>query len=186
VSDARLAVETDISEVIRLRAIMLNSMDGLIVPPGPWEDSAGDFLAERLQENPPTLAAYVVDQPDHPGFLAACAVGTIEHRLGGPANPSGAVGYVFNVATDPLYRRRGYSRGCMEALLAWFVDAGVRKIDLKASREGEPLYTSLGFRRTDDPAMRLTLPDERSDRDRTVVPLSGNPLVPQRIGRYNY
>ncbi|MFE6134437.1 GNAT family N-acetyltransferase, partial [Streptomyces sp. NPDC056437] len=65
--------------------------------------------------------------------------------------------YVFSVATDRDMRRRGHSRACMEALLAWFEKRGVRKIDLRASSEGEPLYTSLGFARTPDPAMRLTL-----------------------------
>ncbi len=31
-------------------------------------------------------------------------------------------------------------------------------VDLRASPEAEPLYRSLGFKRTRDPAMRLTLP----------------------------
>jgi GNAT superfamily N-acetyltransferase len=90
--------------------------------------------------------------------LAACAVGVIEQRLGGPANPSGLVGYVFSVATDPAHRRRGYSRACMQGLLAWFDDRRVSTVDLRASVEGEPLYRSLGFVRTVEPAMRLTLP----------------------------
>jgi ribosomal protein S18 acetylase RimI-like enzyme len=62
---------------------------------------------------------------------------------------------VFNVATDPDQRRRGYSRACMEQLMGWFERRGVTKVDLKASPEGEPLYASLGFARTADPAMRL-------------------------------
>ncbi|WP_416069644.1 hypothetical protein [Streptomyces sp. AK02-01A] len=35
----------------------------------------------------------------------------------------------------------------------------LRKNDLHASREGEPLYASLGFARTPDPSMRLTFQD---------------------------
>lgn len=88
--------------------------------------------------------------------LAACAAGTVEHRLPGPGNPLGHVGHVFNVATDPDLRRRGYSRACMTALLAWYRERGVRKIDLHASVEGEPLYASMGFVRNAAPAMRLT------------------------------
>jgi ribosomal protein S18 acetylase RimI-like enzyme len=137
---------------------MLSSIDGLQVPPGPWEDSAADFLSDRINDPEPTLSVFVVDQPDHDGLLAAAAVGTIENRLSSPANPTGDIGYVFNVSTDPRYRRRGYSRACMEALLAWFRARDVTRVDLKASPEGEPLYTSLGFRRTVDPAMRLTMP----------------------------
>ena len=66
-------------------------------------------------------------QPD--GFLTAFVV----DRPGGP----------------------GKLAACMAALMAWFAERGVRKIDLKASPEGEPLYASLGFARTADPAMRF-------------------------------
>jgi GNAT superfamily N-acetyltransferase len=67
---------------------------------------------------------------------------------GDPANPSGRYGYVFNVATDPDCRRRGYSRACMVAVLDWYRERGVRKVDLKATEAGEPLYRSLGFVRS--------------------------------------
>ncbi|MFG1950950.1 GNAT family N-acetyltransferase [Micromonospora sp. NPDC048830] len=62
------------------------------------------------------------------------------------------------MVTEAGYRRRGYSRACLEALLGWFAARGVRKIDLRASAEGEPLYRSLGFVATSGPTMRLTLP----------------------------
>ncbi len=156
-TEARFATPADAAEIVRLRALMLSSMDGAAVPHGPWEDTVAEDVIERLQDDEPTLGVVVVDQSDHAGRLAACAVGTIEYRFGSPANPSGAVGYVFNVSTDPDYRRRGYSRACMEMLLAWFVEHGVTRIDLKASADGEPLYRSLGFHTTHDPAMRLDL-----------------------------
>lgn len=156
-TEARIATEADISELVRLRALMLGSMDGIDVPHGPWEDQVAEHLGARLRETDPTLGVFVIDQSDHEGALAACAVGTIESRFGSPTNPSGLTGYVFNVSTDPGYRRRGYSRACMEALLAWFLDGGVTRVDLKASPQGEPLYLSLGFRRTLDPSMRLTM-----------------------------
>jgi RimJ/RimL family protein N-acetyltransferase len=147
-----VAVVEDAEELVRLRHVMLSSFDH--VPAGPWEDTAVETLQERLPEEDPTLVAFVIDRP---GGLAACAVGTVEYRLGGPKNPSGEVGYVFNVSTDPDYRRRGYARACMEALIQWYAERGITKIDLKASPDGEPLYSSLGFVRTPDPAMRMTL-----------------------------
>jgi GNAT superfamily N-acetyltransferase len=65
---------------------------------------------------------------------------------------------VFNVATDPGFRRRGYSRACMEALLGWYRQRGVARIDLRASPDGEPLYRALGFTPTAGRAMRLLAP----------------------------
>jgi hypothetical protein len=45
----------------------------------------------------------------------------------------------------------------MQRLLAWYRRRGITTVDLRASTEGEPLYRSLGFVRTRDPAMQLIL-----------------------------
>lgn len=158
---ARPATAGDAAELVRLRGLMLAAVTGAEPPPGPWQDVAREDLREWLAEPEGSLAAFVVDAPD--GGLAACAVGAIERRLGGPTNPSGRVGYVFNVCTDPEHRRRGYSRACMTALLAWYRRRGVRRVDLRASAAGQPLYRSLGFQATRDPTMRLSLPAESAD-----------------------
>jgi len=150
---ARPAKPEDADELVRLRAVLLMSLHR-----GAWDDDwrepARQLLVSRLGEPVAALAAYVVDRPDSPG-LAACAVGTIEQRLGSPGNPAGRSGYVFSVATDPDMRRRGYSRACMTGLLGWFAERGIRRVNLMASPEGETLYASLGFARTTEPAMRL-------------------------------
>ncbi|MFI6158691.1 GNAT family N-acetyltransferase [Micromonospora sp. PTRAS2] len=107
----RRAAVGDAAEVVRLRAVMLGSMDGAEPAPGPWQEAA-----------------------------------------------RATTGYVFNVVTDPAYRRRGYSRACLEALLDWCRKHGVGKVDLRASADGEPLYRSLGFVPTPGPTLRLPLP----------------------------
>jgi ribosomal protein S18 acetylase RimI-like enzyme len=153
---ARQAGPEDADELVRLRAVMLRSM-GQPHWSDDWREPTRRALTERLAPAPaPTLAAFVVDRPDGAG-LAACVLGTIETRLGSPGDPDGRTGYIFSVATDPDMRRRGYSRRCLTALLEWFGARGIRKIDLRASADGEPLYRSLGFARTTDPAMRLRL-----------------------------
>jgi GNAT superfamily N-acetyltransferase len=151
----RQAEPVDADELVRLRAVMLGTF-GTGNWNDDWREPARASLVRRLADPRPTLAAFVAERPDGPG-LASCAVGLIEERLGNPFNPEGLVGYIFNVATDPDMRRRGYSRACMEALLQWFRDRGVRAADLTASPDGEPLYASLGFARKAEPAMRLRL-----------------------------
>ncbi|WP_433518938.1 GNAT family N-acetyltransferase [Nonomuraea sp. CA-143628] len=162
-NEARRAIAADAAELVRLRGVLMTQLAGHRAADGSWKETAEVMLRERLAEPEPTLVAFVVDRPDGAGLLAACAVGTVEYRLPGPGNPSGEVGYVFNVVTDPAHRRRGYSRSCMAALLDWYRDRGIRTIDLRASSEGEPLYRSLGFALSRDPAMRLRLrPPEQS------------------------
>lgn len=152
---ARRATDLDAPELVRLRAVMLQSLTRPTWDDD-WREPTRTTLAARLSDPRPTMVAFVVDRPAGDG-LASCAVGTIESRLGGPGDPAGRVGYVFSVATDPDHRRRGYSRACMAALLDWFRSESIHKVDLRASRDAEPLYRSFGFTRTADPAMRLIL-----------------------------
>lgn len=142
-------------ELTRLRAVMWAGMDGIAPEPGPWQEATVARLGEVLATD--TWAGFVVDNPDGPG-LVSCAVGTIERRLPSPVNLTGVMGHIFNVATDPPYRRRGYSRTCMVALLEWYQQRGVPRVELNASPDGEPLYQELGFARTGLPAMRRSIP----------------------------
>jgi RimJ/RimL family protein N-acetyltransferase len=153
---ARPATPDDADELVRLRAVMLQSFGDPRTWNDDWRSPARQSLRRRLTGPGSSMGAFVVDRPDGTG-LAACAVGIIEERLGNPANPNGLVGYVFNVSTDPAHRRRGYSRACMEALLEWFRSRDVGTADLRASADGRPLYADLGFRPTADPAMRLRI-----------------------------
>lgn len=147
----------DTGELVRLRMVMFASVDGVAPEPGEWSEEAERSLRARLPEPDARTAAFVVDRPDEPGRLAACAVGVIDVRLGSPANPGGLHGYVFNVATDDGYRRRGYSRACLTALLGWFRSGGIVRAQLHASEDGYDLYRQLGFRDAAGPSMVITL-----------------------------
>ncbi|WP_433615105.1 GNAT family N-acetyltransferase [Dactylosporangium sp. CA-139114] len=156
---ARRAVAADTEQLVRLRVVMLEDMHGAPAPPGEWSRHCAATLRRRLPVADPdaTLAAFVVDRPDGPG-LAACAVGTIEDRLASPGNPGGLTGYIFNVATDEPYRRRGLSTACLDALLAWFEARAVPAVRLFASRDGLPMYERMGFRHETRTSMELVLP----------------------------
>ncbi len=150
--EVRQATAADAPELMRLRKVMLAGMPGATEPPdGPWVAEGEDLLRRQLPDPAARLAAFVVDAPC--GGLASGVVGAVDERL--PSPYRGVLrGYVYNVATDPAYRRRGYSRVCMRALLDWYEGTGVHVVDLHASPDGEPLYTSLGFVRSPGPAMR--------------------------------
>jgi ribosomal protein S18 acetylase RimI-like enzyme len=168
--DVRRAGPDDADELMVLRGVMISALWGRPSPgasspgapapgvpaPDGWMATGAALLRTHLISGVEArMAAFVVDRDDRQG-IAACAVGQIDQRLPGPGDPTGRRGYVYNVATHAEYRRRGYSRACMESLLRWFEESGVGVVDLRASGDGEPLYTSLGFRRTDHPTMRRT------------------------------
>ena len=64
----------------------------------------------------------------------------------GPANPGGIEAYILNVYTRPEARRMGLARALMDRLVQQARAAGVRRIWLRASADGRPLYEAMGFK----------------------------------------
>jgi ribosomal protein S18 acetylase RimI-like enzyme len=64
----------------------------------------------------------------------------------GPINPVGLEAYILNVYTRPDARRMGLARALMERLVEEARAAGVRRIWLRASDDGRPLYEAMEFR----------------------------------------
>jgi GNAT superfamily N-acetyltransferase len=149
----RRATAADAASLVALRAAMHESMGE---PPGapdaPWRAAATAWFEQWLPRTG-EAAAFVADEPGV--GPVACALGILEHPVPSPTNPVGARGHVSQVSTLPAYRRRGYARGCLEALLAWFEqETDVRRLDLHATADGEGLYRSLGFTPSPYPALR--------------------------------
>ncbi|GAA4222985.1 GNAT superfamily N-acetyltransferase [Streptosporangium album] len=139
----RPATPEDIPELVRLRVILADRMaqDGSYPIGERWQEDYADSLEERLGSD--DTAVYVVDAPA--GGLAACGIGLIFDRFPGPTLPDGRCGYIQGMATDPAHRRRGHGRAIMSALLDWYRDGEVQRVDLHATSDAEPLYRELGF-----------------------------------------
>jgi GNAT superfamily N-acetyltransferase len=139
----RRAAVVDTAELIRLRAVMFEAM-GIDASGNHWRDAFAAQLRNHLHHGK-TLAGFVIDEPTAPCRLAACGLGMISERFPGAADPTGRVGYLASMATDPHHRRRGYASAILTALLDWFDARGVRTVELHATPSGEPLYRAAGF-----------------------------------------
>ncbi|MFE0045183.1 GNAT family N-acetyltransferase [Streptomyces albireticuli] len=176
----RSARPEDAAEIVRLRRLMFADMSGADSP-GDWEDAARETARRQLAEEVPRLGAFVVDgDAAGPAHLAACAVGRVEERLPAPGHPAGLFGFVFNVCTDPRYRGRGMARATTEALLDWFAERGVTRVDLHATEDAEPLYRGLGFAEH-SLALSLDVSRRTAVSPRTVPP-QGPVQEPRRDG----
>ncbi|MFJ7419612.1 GNAT family N-acetyltransferase [Streptomyces uncialis] len=143
----RRAVVADAGELARLRHLSLTCpavpwTEPRAVPDGPWTTECREAIAALLRDQDRT-AAFVVDAG--PGRLAACAMGLLLPRLPGPDSAKPFNGDISTVATDPEFRRLGYARATMTALMDWMAVSGCKGVSLSSSPEGEPLYTSFGF-----------------------------------------
>jgi ribosomal protein S18 acetylase RimI-like enzyme len=150
---ARPAVPDDAAEVIRLARVMFDAL-GIEGRNAMWREQADARLRAGLQDG--TVAAFVVDAPGAPGALVSSAAVSITQRLPTPMG-DGRTAYVQWVATDAAWRRRGFGRQVMTALIDWVRASGVGIVDLHASPDGIPLYRDLGFRESDHPELRLAI-----------------------------
>ncbi|MEU6040462.1 GNAT family N-acetyltransferase [Actinomadura sp. NPDC047616] len=151
-TDVRQAVEDDVAELVRLRALLFETLGGdFFNPPSAgddWRDALARVLEKKLTEDDARIL--VVDGDNG---LAACGIGTVEQWFPGPHSHNGRVGHVIGMVTDPAYRRRGHGRAIMHGLLAWFRQRDVARVDLYASTDGAPLYRDLGFVDHPDPSL---------------------------------
>jgi len=154
--DVRRAKPDDAEALVRLRALMLEAM-GLDTggPDAPWRDVALRYFIDGLA-SPGTFAAFVVDDPE--AGVVAGAVGHVNANPPGPNDLSTKRGNLYNVSTEPDFRRRGLARACVVALLAWYRDeTEVGQVELHATPDGDTLYRSLGFVTAGYPTQRLPI-----------------------------
>lgn len=78
-------------------------------------------------------------------MIVSCAFLLVVEKPMSPAFLNGKTGIVLNVYTQPAYRRRGYARAIMAALLDDARAMGLCAVELKATDDGYPLYRSVGF-----------------------------------------
>ncbi|MGW5668925.1 GNAT family N-acetyltransferase [Micromonospora sp. NPDC003776] len=151
----RRAAAADAAALTRVREVMLSEMGMLTTGDPGWRDKAEAWFARRLDDKD-DFAAFVIDHPDL--GVVSCAAGVCDRHAPGPGNPGGVQGLVFNMSTDSEFRRRGYARACLDALLAWFRDeTEARVINLNATGDGTALYRSFGFTEPRYPALQLRL-----------------------------
>ncbi len=139
---------------MRLRALMLEAMGVEIGgEDAPWREPALRFFTEQLA-SPETFAAFVVDDPAV-GVVAGAA-GHCNVQPPSPKDLSTSRGYLYNVSTEPAFRRRGLARACVIALLDWYRDeTEVGQVELHATPDGDDLYRALGFNNSRYPTQRL-------------------------------
>jgi ribosomal protein S18 acetylase RimI-like enzyme len=151
----RRAEPADADELTRLRILMFDGMGHDVgALDDAWRRRNVDHFTSRLSQ-PEEFAAFVVDKQG--GGLAACAVGWLNQHLIGATNPTARVGYIANICTDRDFRRRGYGRATLTALLDWLRTTDARVVNLHASADGDALYRALGFAEPKERSLTLRL-----------------------------
>lgn len=143
----RRATPDDAAELARLRGLMHEAM-GHVDTPDVRRAAEAAFARRVLRDD---FVAYVVAEGAH---LRSCGAGWVEEHLPSAATPDGRRGHVASMSTEPAARRQGHARAVFAALLEWFDELGVRRVELRATPDGQPLYAAAGFTVLPGVAMR--------------------------------
>ena len=147
----REATPEDISEILRHRRAMYEAMD--------YKDEKA--LAAMVS----TTTQYLPRAMSDGSFRGWMAMhGTL--IVGGCAvivNPWPSHPYdlecrratILNMYVDPEFRRQGIARQLMQTILDWCRQQNFAAVYLHASKEGRPLYESLGFEPTTEMTLKL-------------------------------
>jgi GNAT superfamily N-acetyltransferase len=148
----RAATLADADVLVRHRVAMFTDMN---VPLDAHELGAAFrvWLGETMPAG--TYRAWLAEHAT--GAVAAGGGITIIPWPPGPQYAGDRLAFVYNVYTEPAHRRRGLARRIMEVIHQWCRDAGITSMALNASRDGKPLYESMGYAESPSPMMFLPM-----------------------------
>jgi ribosomal protein S18 acetylase RimI-like enzyme len=155
VATLRRATVDDAEALTRLRGFMHEAMSSELT--AEWRARCEADFRRRLATD--SFVAFLVEEDGQP---VACGVGWLEEHLPAPYQLDGRRGHISSMSTDPAYRSRGYGRMVMRALMGWFADKDIPRIDLRATSYGQPLYESEGFTVLGGATMAWTRPGVRA------------------------
>ena len=148
----RVATLADADVLVRHRIGMFTDM-GVPLDAAALDPAFRAWLAETMPAG--TYRAWLAETGA--GEVAGGGGITIIPWPPGPRYGGDKLAFVYNVYTEPAHRRRGLARLVMDTIHAWCRDAGITSMALNASRDGKPLYESMGYAESPSPMMFLPI-----------------------------
>jgi GNAT superfamily N-acetyltransferase len=140
----RKATPADLAAIVEFRLAMLDDVfgagEGPVADPAAMRRDNESWIVEHFGKD---FSAWIAEADGRP--VASAGLLWFSHPPG-PTNPIGREAYILNVYTRPEARRLGLARTLMERIVDEARAAGVRRIWLRTSDAGRPLYESMGFR----------------------------------------
>ena len=137
----RLANESDIKELVRLRLAYLHADFGELDPDDVQmiEQQLPEYLETHLTHDLHAQTAFCGDV-----MVGTCWLLVVE-KPASVAFLHGRTGAIFNVYVDPAYRKQGIARKLMLRLIDTARTLKLDRLELRATAMGFNLYRSIGF-----------------------------------------
>lgn len=150
----RRATEEDIDMLIDYRIIFLKDAYG---DPSPELESGlrislRKYFSPALREG--KYISWIADYRRKPvGFSGM----VIREQPGNFEIPKGKTGYILNIFTLKEFRKNGIASKLMKKLIEEGQLLDLDRVELRATRDGEPVYRKMGFAEPHDLPMELDL-----------------------------
>lgn len=154
--DIRRAMLTDIEQLIRLRAVLLDGsnnhyaatsrQDGI-----KWKSAYKEWLHRFIDQHDTINIMVAIDNVNKE--IIACVIGIIDHRAPIMGGLNGKVGWIQTMVVRDGMQRRGIGDRLMHELLSWFRASDVGKIFLQTTQKAESFYLKVGFCPIDEPTL---------------------------------
>lgn len=152
----RKATVEDITDLIRLRRLMFESMN--------YKDL--DILDKTDQSNEKYFLVAIPNEVFHgwvaeinSGKVVGCGGLVFDSHPPGPINYSGKVGYIMNMSVYPDYRNQGIAKEIFKHILIFLKEQNIVTASLHATDMGRKLYEKFGFASTNEMRLNLTTID---------------------------
>jgi ribosomal protein S18 acetylase RimI-like enzyme len=148
------ATIADIETIIDYRIIFLQEVQGIPNKESELKlrKSLRQYFAKSL-ENGTFISWIAVYENKFIGFSGM----VIREQPGNFAIPNGKTGYVLNMFTLKEYRNNGISSLLLSKLLEVAKQRHLDKIELHATKNGEPIYRRFGFTEPQDKVLELVV-----------------------------
>ena len=135
----RRATPDDAYTMARMRQAMAEEMQADLGRDPTFRERAYVYWFEMLTGG--ALIGWLLELDGQPIGMASLL---LHHH---PPRPFGERrrGYVTGVYVVPAQRRKGYGRELMETIMAYGLEQGLQRLELRSSDAGRPLYAALGF-----------------------------------------
>lgn len=141
----------DLPTLVNLRLIFAKEFSGQQTAEAiqEFKNHNGKYLERSIKNN--SFIAYLARCGNE---IAGVGGMVIREQPGNFKNPSGKVGYIFNMYTFPSFRRKGICSEILKLLLEQAGRMGIVAFELHASEQGEFVYKQNGFEKHSEPTYR--------------------------------
>ncbi len=137
----RRATVEDAEVLAELRTAMQRELrEGKAETPEAWGEENRAYFQRAIPEG--AFVAFVVEAE---GRIVATSGMVMYEAPPTPGNPSGVEGYIMNMYTLPSWRGKGLATALVDELREHAREGRARRVWLRASDQGKPIYARAGF-----------------------------------------